>query len=319
MELRCSTKRKLLLNRNSKTPYRTKILEGDFMQAADAKACAIDKQTILKERMKKIKHKIAVISGKGGVGKTVTAVNLAVAFAMQGHKNRVGLLDADLHGPCVPTMLGMQDERLKVGPTGALPASGPLGLKVVSMAFVLAGKEVPVIWRGPLKMRAIEQFLSEIEWGELDFLLIDLPPGTGDEPLSVLKLLPEMDGVVIVTIPSEVSQNVVGKSITFSKHLNVPVIGIIENMSGFVCPECGKETHIFKRGGGEKVAREYSVPFLGSIPLDPRVCEASDLGRPFIMENPDSPASKAFMAIVEKIKTYIQEKEKQSSTETSDK
>jgi len=280
---------------------------------------SFDDTTILKTRMKKIKHKIAVISGKGGVGKTVTAVNLAIAFAIQGHENRVGLLDADLHGPCVPKMLGMEDEKLKVGPIGAFPALGPLGVKVVSMAFVLAGKEVPVVWRGPLKMRAIEQFLSEIVWGELDFLLIDLPPGTGDEPLSVLKLLPEMDGVVIVTIPSEVSQNVVGKAITFSRQLKVPVIGVVENMSGFVCPECGKETHIFKKGGGEKVAQEYSVPFLGSIPLDPRVCEASDLGHPFIMEHPDSPAAKAFMEIVEKIKTYIQEKGNRSVNEAGGK
>ena len=274
---------------------------------ADNKPPVLDEETILRTRMNKIKHKIAVISGKGGVGKSVTAVNLAIAFAMQGQENKVGLLDADLHGPCVPTMLGMQDQKLKVGPIGAFPAIGPLGVKVVSMAFVLAGKEVPVVWRGPLKMRAIEQFLSEIAWGELDFLLIDLPPGTGDEPLSVLKLLPEMDGVVIVTIPSEVSQNVVGKAITFAKQLNVPVIGIVENMSGFVCPDCGKESHIFMKGGGKKIAQEYSVPFLGSIPLDPRVCEASDMGHPFIMEYADSPASKAFMTIVKKIKAFISE------------
>ena len=274
---------------------------------ADNKPPVLNEETILRTRMNKIKHKIAVISGKGGVGKSVTAVNLAIAFAMQGHENKVGLLDADLHGPCVPTMLGMQDQKLKVGPIGAFPALGPLGVKVVSMAFVLAGKEVPVVWRGPLKMRAIEQFLSEIAWGELDFLLIDLPPGTGDEPLSVLKLLPEMDGVVIVTIPSEVSQNVVGKAITFAKQLNVPVIGIVENMSGFVCPDCGKESHIFMKGGGKKIAQEYSVPFLGSIPLDPRVCEASDMGHPFIMEYADSPASKAFMTIVKKIKAFISE------------
>jgi ATP-binding protein involved in chromosome partitioning len=229
---------------------------------------------------------------------------------MQDQDNRVGLLDADIHGPCVPTMLGMEGQKLKVGPIGALPAVGPLGVKVVSMEFLLAGKEVPVIWRGPLKMRAIRQFLEEIVWGELDFLLIDLPPGTGDEPLSVMQLLPDMDGVVIVTIPSEVSQNVVGKAITFSRQLKVPVIGIIENMSGFVCPECGAETHIFKTGGGERVSQEYSVPFLGSVPLDSRICEASDLGHPFIIENPDSLASKAFMEIVEKIKTYIREKEK---------
>ena len=276
---------------------------------ANNKPPVLDEETVLRTRMNKIKHKIAVISGKGGVGKSVTAVNLAIAFAMQGHENRVGLLDADLHGPCVPTMLGMQDQKLKVGPIGAFPAIGPLGVKVVSMAFVLAGKEVPVVWRGPLKMRAIEQFLSEIAWGVLDFLLIDLPPGTGDEPLSVLKLLPEMDGVIIVTIPSEVSQNVVGKAITFAKQLNVPVIGIVENMSGFVCPDCGKETHIFMKGGGKKIAQEYSVPFLGSIPLDPRVCEASDMGHPFIMEYPDSPASKAFMTIVKKIKAFISEKQ----------
>jgi ATP-binding protein involved in chromosome partitioning len=274
---------------------------------------SLDEETVLRTRMKKIKHKIAVISGKGGVGKTVTAVNLAIAFAMQGHKNRVGLLDADLHGPCVPKMLGMEDKKLKVGPIGAFPALGPLGVKVASMAFMLESKQVPVIWRGPLKMRAIQQFLSEIAWGELDFLLIDLPPGTGDEPLSVMKLLPEMDGVIIVTIPSEVSQTVVGKSITFSRQLNVPVIGIIENMSGFVCPDCGKVTDIFKSGGGKKVAKEYSVPFLGKIPLDPRVCEASDLGHPFIMEYPDSPAAKAFMEIVEKIKAYIQNKENSDS------
>lgn len=283
------------------------------MQATNAQSAGLDEQTVLRKRMDKVKHKIAVISGKGGVGKTVTAVNLAVAFAMHGHENRIGLLDADLHGPCVPKMLGMEDQKLKVGPIGALPAVGPLGVKVASMAFVLEGKETPVVWRGPLKMRAIQQFLSEILWGDLDFLLIDLPPGTGDEPLSVLKLLPEMDGVVIVTIPSEVSQTVVGKSITFSKQLNVPVIGIVENMSGFVCPDCGKHTDIFKSGGGEKVAKEHDVPFLGKIPLDPRVCEASDLGHPFIMEYPDTPAAKAFMDIVKKIKAYIENKEKVTS------
>ena len=268
------------------------------------------KNNLLRIRMKKIKHKIAVISGKGGVGKSVTAVNLAVAFSMQSHAYRVGLLDADIHGPCVPKMLGMEDQKLRVGPVGAFPALGPLDIKVVSMAFLLGGKEIPVVWRGPLKMRAIQQFLSEIAWGELDILFIDLPPGTGDEPLSVMQLLPEMDGVVIVTIPSEVSQIVVAKAITFSKQLNIPVIGVIENMSGFVCPECGKETNILKMGGGEKVSQEYSVPFLGRIPLDPRICETSDLGRSFILEHSDSPAAKAFMDIVEKIKLYIHSNEK---------
>lgn len=270
----------------------------------------LDEQSVLKTRMKKIKHKIAIISGKGGVGKTLTAVNLAISFALQGHKNRVGLLDADLHGPCVPKMLGMDEQKLRVGPVGAFPAVGPLGLKVVSMVFVLEGPEVPVVWRGPIKMRAIQQFLTDIVWGELDFLFIDLPPGTGDEPLSVMKLLPELDGVVIVTIPSEVSQNVVEKAITFSKQLNVPIIGIVENMSGFICPTCSTETQIFKTGGGQRVAEKHSVPFLGRIPIDPRICEASDRGHPFILENPDSPAANAFAQIVDKIKKYIQNKDK---------
>jgi len=280
------------------------------MQANENTTNDLDEQSVLKIRMKKIKHKIAIISGKGGVGKTLTAVNLAISFALQGHENRVGLLDADLHGPCVPKMLGMEQQKLRVGPVGAFPALGPLGLKVVSMVFVLDGPEVPVVWRGPLKMRAIQQFLTDIVWGELDFLFIDLPPGTGDEPLSVMKLLPELDGVVIVTIPSEVSQNVVEKAITFSKQLNVPIIGIVENMSGFICPTCSTETQIFKTGGGQRVAKKHSVPFLGRIPIDPRICEASDRGHPFILENPDSPASKAFAQIVDKIKKFIQNKEK---------
>jgi ATP-binding protein involved in chromosome partitioning len=280
------------------------------MQTNENSDNVLDENAILRKRMKKIKHKIAIISGKGGVGKTLTAVNLAISFALKGHKNRVGLLDADLHGPCVPRMLGMEGKKLKVGPIGALPAVGPLGIKVVSMVFVLEGTETPVIWRGPLKMRAIQQFLTDILWGELDFLFIDLPPGTGDEPLSVMKLLPELDGVVIVTIPSEVSQDVVEKAITFSRQLNIPIIGIVENMSGFVCPTCSTETHIFKAGGGKKIADKYSIPFLGKIPLDPRICEASDVGHAFIMENPESPSAKAFAQIVNRIKKYIEEKEK---------
>jgi ATP-binding protein involved in chromosome partitioning len=282
------------------------------MQATTgAKSQVSEEESLLSVRMKKIKHKIAIISGKGGVGKTVTAVNLAIALAMQDH-NRVGLLDADIHGPCVPKMLGMMGQKMKVIPIGAFPAQGPLGLKIVSMQFLLEDTEIPVVWRGPLKRKAIRQFLEDVVWGELDFLLIDLPPGTGDEPLSVLKMLPNMDGVVIVTIPSEVSQTVVGKAITFARQLKVPVIGVVENMSGFVCPDCGTETHIFRSGGGEKVSQKFSVPFLGKIPLDPRICKASDLGHPFIKEQPDSLASTAFMKIVEKIKAYIEEKEETS-------
>ena len=262
----------------------------------------------LKLRMTKIKHKIAVISGKGGVGKSTVTVNLAMAFATHGFVNSVGILDADITGPCIPKLLGVKGQKLQGGPPGIFPATGPLGMKIVSMDFLLPSDESPVIWRGPLKMRAIQQFLSDIVWGELDFLFIDLPPGTGDEPLSVMQLLPEMDGVVIVTIPSEVSQIVVKKAVTFAKQLNIPVIGIIENMSGFVCPKCGEQVDIFKAGGGKKIAEDLSVPYLGKIPIDPEICRDSDKGSPFIIEHPNSPASKAFMNIIKKVEESLKKK-----------
>ena len=222
-----------------------------------------EQQQNLKNRMAKIKHKIAIISGKGGVGKSTVTVNLATAFAMQG--KRVGVLDADIHGPSVPKLLGLEGQQVESGPTGALPVNGPLGMKVMSIDFFLP-EQAPTIWRGPLKMRAIRQFLSDIEWGELDFLFIDLPPGTGDEPLSIAQLLPDIDGVVIVTMPSGLSSSIVKKAITFAERLKMPIIGVVENMSGFVCPHCGKKTEIFQSGGGKKMSEETGVPFLGSIP-----------------------------------------------------
>ena len=258
-----------------------------------------------KARMSKIKHKIAVISGKGGVGKSTVTVNLAMAFAMHGFAHSVGIFDADITGPCVPKIMGLKGQKLQGGPPGVFPVMGPLGIKVVSMDFLLPSDETPVIWRGPIKMKAISEFLSEIVWGELDFLFIDLPPGTGDEPLSVMQLIPEMDGVVIVTIPSEVSQIVVKKAVTFAKKLNIPVIGILENMSGFICPKCGEATNIFKIGGGQKIAKDLSIPFLGSIPIDPEICRDSDNGMPFIIEHKNSPATKAFMEIVKKIEDFL--------------
>ncbi len=264
----------------------------------------------LKARMSKIEHKIAVISGKGGVGKSTVTVNLATAFAMHGHVDHVGILDADIHGPSVPKMIGLTGQRLQAGPPGVFPALGPLGIKVVSMDFLLPDVNSPVIWRGPLKMTAIRQFLSDIVWGNLDVLLIDLPPGTGDEPLSVAQLLPEMDGVVIVTIPSEVSQVVVRKAVTFARKLGMPIIGIVENMSGFVCPKCGTRFDIFQSGGGQKIAREMAVPFLGSIPIDQKISEDSDKGTPFTIEHSDSFASKSFMKIVKKIEDFLKGKSK---------
>jgi ATP-binding protein involved in chromosome partitioning len=272
---------------------------------ADQRKQQFEQEQRLKLKLSKIKHKIAVISGKGGVGKSTVTANLAMAFAMKGHEGKVGVLDADIHGPCIPKMLGLKGQALMGGPGGIwFPVIGQLGLKVVSMDFLLPNDEAPVIWRGPLKMKIIHQFLADIAWGELDFLFIDLPPGTGDEPLSVVQLIPEIDGVIIVTMPSEVSQAVVKKAITFSKQLGVPVIGIIENMSGFICPECGAKLDIFKTGGGKKVAEDMSVPYLGKIPIDPAVCVSSDSGTPFVAEN-KSPTVKTFTLIVTKIKQFL--------------
>jgi ATP-binding protein involved in chromosome partitioning len=265
-----------------------------------------EQRQLLRFRMEKIKHKVAIISGKGGVGKSTITVNLAAAFALNGKK--VGLLDADIHGPSVPKLLGLTGQQLKVGPPGAFPVTGPFGMKVVSIDFFLPG-ETPTIWRGPLKMTAIRQFLSDIVWGELDFLFIDLPPGTGDEPLSVAQLLPEIDGVVIVTMPSELSAAVVQKAITFARRLNMPIIGVVENMSGFICPHCGTKSDIFQSGGGEKMAQEANVPFLGSIPIDPQIGVDSDKGEPFVIAHPDSAATKAFIDIVKKVETHIKKRD----------
>ena len=264
-----------------------------------------DNQKQLKTRMSKVKHKIAVISGKGGVGKSLVTVNLAMAFALRGNASTVGVLDADIHGPCVPKMLGMKGQHLQAGPPGVFPAVGPMGLKVVSMDFLLQSDESPVIWRGPLKMAAIRQFLSEIVWGDLDFLFIDLPPGTGDEALSVTQLLPDLDGVIIVTIPSEVSRDVVKKAVTFARTVGAPIIGVIENMSGFICPTCGAEFNIFGAGGGDAIADEMKVTFLGKIPIDPRISEDSDKGIPFIVGHRGTPATKAFEDIVKQVEGFL--------------
>ena len=270
-----------------------------------------EQRQILRIRMDKIKHKIAIISGKGGVGKSTVTVNLAAAFALNGKK--VGVLDADIHGPSIPRLLGLTGQQVKVGPPGAFPVIGPLGMKVISVDFFLQEEKLPTIWRGPLKMTAIRQFLTDVVWGELDILFIDLPPGTGDEPLSIAQLLPEMDGVVIVTMPSELSRSVVQKAITFAQRLNMPIMGIVENMSGFVCPHCGNKVDIFQSGGGEKMAQETNVQFLGSIPIDPQVSADSDRGSPFVVEHPNSAASKAFAQIVKKVQLYLDSREKEKT------
>ena len=270
--------------------------------AAESIAKRLEEQTRkIKAWMEKIRHKMAVLSGKGGVGKSMLAVNMAACLAMDGRVGRVGILDADITGPTVPKMLGVRGSSLVAGPPGIFPAMGPLGIKVVSMDFLLPSDETPVIWRGPMKSMAIRQFLADVVWGELDFLVVDLPPGTGDEALTVAQAIPGLDGSVIVTIPSEVSQLVVKKAVMFSKELHVPVIGVVENMSRFVCPNCGAVVDLFGHGGGEKVAEDLGVKFLGSIPFDVRLRESCDRGVPFVVEYPDSPTTEAIRNVVSKI------------------
>jgi ATP-binding protein involved in chromosome partitioning len=268
-----------------------------------------DKKTNTAIKLDNVRHKIVVMSGKGGVGKSTVAVNLSIAVSMRGVE--VGLMDCDIHGPSIPKMLGIEDERLLGSEEGIQPVIPAPHLKVVSMGFLLSDRDSPVIWRGPLKMTAIRQFLEDVHWGNLDYLIIDLPPGTGDEPLSVAQLLPQIDGAVIVTTPQDVALLSVRKSINFARKLNMPIIGLVENMSEFVCPHCGKSTHIFKTGGGQKACNDLSVPFLGCIPIDTKIVEGGDSGKPFVLEHGDEPSAKAFNQIVDRIQDYINLKEKQ--------
>jgi ATP-binding protein involved in chromosome partitioning len=228
------------------------------------------------ERMGIVKHKFVVLSGKGGVGKSTVAAYLASALAARG--NRVGLLDADIHGPSIPKMLGVEGDRIAVAGDYIVPVAVGENLKVMSIAFLLRSKGDAVIWRGPLKITMIEEFLGNVEWGELDYLIIDSPPGTGDEPLSVCQFLPDLDGAIVVATPQEIALNDVEKSITFCRRVNIPVAGVIENMSGFVCPHCGKEVGIFKTGGAQRLALGMGVPFLGKLPLVPAVVDCCDRG-----------------------------------------
>ncbi|MCW4011103.1 MAG: Mrp/NBP35 family ATP-binding protein [Candidatus Bathyarchaeota archaeon] len=275
-------------------------------ECTDQKKEQYTQEQKLKLKLSKIKYKIAVMSGKGGVGKSTVTANLAVALALNGYNGKVGVLDADIHGPCIPKMLGLKGQTMKGTPDGAIsPVGSTSGVKVASVDFLLPNDEAPVIWRGPLKMQLIRQFLSDIAWGDLDFLFIDLPPGTGDEPLSVVQLIPNLDGVIIVTMPSEVSEAVVKKSVSFAKQADVPIIGVVENMSGFVCPDCGAKVDIFKAGAGKRISSDPSVPFLGTIPIDPQICSDSDSGVSFT-KNQSSASAKAFKEIVQKIEQFAQ-------------
>ncbi|MCK4402087.1 Mrp/NBP35 family ATP-binding protein [bacterium] len=264
----------------------------------------IQQEKRLNDNMNRIKHKLIVISGKGGVGKTTVAVNLAYGLAMNGHK--VGILDVDIHGPNIAKMLGVEKSKLVGSQSGEIePIEVLPNLKAVSMAFMIDSPDKPIIWRGPLKMITIKQFLSDVNWGELDYLIIDSPPGTGDEPLSVCQLIPDISGAVIVTTPQDVAILDSRKTVLFAQALKMKVIGIIENMSGFVCPHCRERTDLFKSGGGEKSAKELKVPFLGRIPIEPGIVVSGDSGKPFINSTKDTETNRVMERIIKKIKLTL--------------
>lgn len=251
-----------------------------------------------------VKHVILVLSGKGGVGKSTVSVNLASALADCGRK--VGLLDLDIHGPNIPKMLGIEDQRPAVLEKTMEPVNVSGTLSVMSMAFLLPDTSSPVVWRGPMKMAVIQQFLSEVNWGELDYMIVDLPPGTGDEALSIIQLAPNVRGAVIVTTPQDVAVLDAKKAVKFVEKLDLPVIGIIENMSGMVCPHCGGAIDLFGRGGGKKAAEELGVPYLGSIPLDPVMVKAGDEGRPYVLRHADTPTWKAVDSVMQNLVKIVE-------------
>lgn len=253
----------------------------------------------MKPTLAQIKQVFVVLSGKGGVGKSTVAANLAMGLTLRGKK--VGLLDVDVHGPSIPKIVGLQGERAMGDGEKLIPMETPEGLKVMSTALILEKEDEPIIWRGPLKAGVIKQFIGEVRWGELDALIVDCPPGTGDEVLSICQLIPEAEGAILVTTPQQVATLDVSKSITFCNQIAMRIVGLIENMSGFTCPHCGEFTPIFKTGGGEALARQYGLPFLGRLPIATEVGESGDNGRPVVAACPDSPAAKAFMAVVDQL------------------
>ncbi|MDI3482196.1 MAG: hypothetical protein PWQ88_67 [Candidatus Methanomethylophilaceae archaeon] len=259
----------------------------------------------LNESLDKIKHIIMVMSGKGGVGKSTVAANLALGLAMAGHET--GIMDVDIHGPNIPKLLGIGEKRVVAEGNYLLPVYVPPRLKVMSMGFLIQNDDTPVIWRGPVKMGVIRQFLEDVRWGDLDFLIVDLPPGTGDEPLSIIQLIPRVDGAIIVTTPQDVALLDSRKSINFCKQMNVRVLGVIENMSTLVCPHCGGTIDVFKHGGGEKAAEEMGVPFLGHIPLNPSITVGGDNGVPAVADV-NGTAGEAFMEIIDRLRKQLIEK-----------
>lgn len=268
---------------------------------SQAQAHVAQQEVAIKTSLAKIKHKILVMSGKGGVGKSTVSTNLAMGLAKRGHK--VGLMDVDLHGPDICRMLNLEQslQDADKGTGGLLPPiQAAENLKVVSLEYMMEDRDDPIIWRGPLKIQAIRQFVADIDWGNLDYLIIDAPPGTGDEPLTIANMIPDAQALVVTT-PQEIALADVRKSINFCHQVKMRIVGLVENMSGLICPHCNKVVDVFKSGGGEKTAKQFKINFLGRIPMDPRVVVGGDDGKPYLSSASESPATAAFGAMVDNV------------------
>ncbi len=257
----------------------------------------------VKSRLKIIKRKIFVLSGKGGVGKSTVAVNLAWALADKG--NKVGIMDLDIHGPNVPKLLGVSGSKLRADDNGMFPLKVTENLSAISLDFLIPDKDAPVVWRGPVKMGAIKQFIEDVNWGELDYMIVDLPPGTGDEALTIAQLIPDADGAVIVTTPQDLALMDSRKAIKFAQLLKLRVLGIVENMGAMKCPHCSEMIRMFPGGYSEKAASDLNVELLGSVPFEPGISEQADKGVPLVTRT-ESEAAKEFLAIVDKIEGSIE-------------
>ena len=268
---------------------------------AQVQAHIAQQEVAIKTSLAKIKHKILVMSGKGGVGKSTVSTNLALGLSRRGFK--VGLMDVDLHGPDICRMLNLE-HRLQDADKGQGKLLPPIqateNLKVTSLEYMMEDRDDPIIWRGPLKIQAIRQFIADMDWGELDYLVIDAPPGTGDEPLTIANTIPDAQALVVTT-PQDIALADVRKSINFCHHVKMRIVGLVENMSGLICPHCNKVVDVFKSGGGERTANDFKINFLGRIPMDPRVVVGGDDGKPYLSSDSDSPAVQSFNAVVDNV------------------